>query len=409
MSVCSRDALALVGQCVTPQTELPMVAKEGKLVVELDAILEFMENSLQNNISTELLIKWNNLPIDDATCETEVIFQRYPFFISNALRIRPENLRSECLVPASACPLQIILCHRALVFRVIALDTHDTWLPYYAYENIAQPGGVIFNLNSFVMVQYSHNIENAWGMDAGICSAMTTSFSSQQNVGSTTCLMASHTVSSHLGKGERAYMMVPGNLNAKTEPRFHIHIMCFGHCMECGLTMKYAAAPLGEDPEAQIWHRKTSYIISGLNHLRLKQIQGMHPVMQKKQNDMEVSNMRCLITDLKKIKENIMDFLMHCQSEGLIYWAIQLAIYFTYQKFKTPNNQSKCLGVILLGYLRQKFSWTALRCSQNKQAGTKILNMVKKTPAYKNKLKALELERNGGMANKRKGPKQKNK
>ncbi|KAH9325773.1 hypothetical protein KI387_005951, partial [Taxus chinensis] len=38
-----------------------------------------------------------------------------------------------------------------------------------------------------------------------------------------------------------------------------------------------------------------------------------------------------------------------------------------------------------------------------------VVSFVKKTPAYKNKLKALELERKGGMENKRKGLKQKNK
>lgn len=31
---------------------------------------------------------------------------------------------------------------------------------------------------------------------------------------------------------------------------------------------------------------------------------------------------------------------------------------------------------------------------------------VKRTPAYKNRLKALELERTGGVTNKKKGPKQ---
>lgn len=32
--------------------------------------------------------------------------------------------------------------------------------------------------------------------------------------------------------------------------------------------------------------------------------------------------------------------------------------------------------------------------------------MVKKTPAYKNKLRALELERSGGVTNRKKGQKQ---
>lgn len=34
------------------------------------------------------------------------------------------------------------------------------------------------------------------------------------------------------------------------------------------------------------------------------------------------------------------------------------------------------------------------------------INMVKRTPAYKNRLKALELERTGGITNKKKGHKQ---
>ncbi|KAI3866012.1 hypothetical protein MKX03_019537 [Papaver bracteatum] len=37
---------------------------------------------------------------------------------------------------------------------------------------------------------------------------------------------------------------------------------------------------------------------------------------------------------------------------------------------------------------------------------TQAVNMVKKTPAYKNRLRALELERNGGTTNKKKGHKQ---
>lgn len=34
------------------------------------------------------------------------------------------------------------------------------------------------------------------------------------------------------------------------------------------------------------------------------------------------------------------------------------------------------------------------------------ISMVKRTPAYKNRLKALELERTGGITNKKKGHKQ---
>ena len=37
-----------------------------------------------------------------------------------------------------------------------------------------------------------------------------------------------------------------------------------------------------------------------------------------------------------------------------------------------------------------------------------MMDMVKQTPAYKNKLRALELERNAGAKNKKKGLKTKN-
>ncbi|XP_078181239.1 chaperone DnaJ-domain superfamily protein [Carex rostrata] len=52
------------------------------------------------------------------------------------------------------------------------------------------------------------------------------------------------------------------------------------------------------------------------------------------------------------------------------------------------------LFVTLLQYLNQ---WTRY---------TQAISMVKRTPAYKNRLKALELERTGGITNKKKGHKQ---
>lgn len=74
--------------------------------------------------------------------------------------------------------------------------------------------------------------------------------------------------------------------------------------------------------------------------------------------------------------------------------------YQAYYGYKT-DLRAVLVGLLLIlsafQYLNQ---WTRHQ---------QIISMVKKTPAYKNKLKALEFERNGGMANKRKGPKQKNK
>ncbi|KAL3627568.1 Chaperone protein dnaJ 50 [Castilleja foliolosa] len=68
--------------------------------------------------------------------------------------------------------------------------------------------------------------------------------------------------------------------------------------------------------------------------------------------------------------------------------------YHAYYGHKT-DTRAVLVGLLLLlsvfQYLNQ---WT--RYNQ-------AIDMVKKTPAYKNKLKALELERNGGMTNKKKG------
>ncbi|ONK78020.1 uncharacterized protein A4U43_C02F13360 [Asparagus officinalis] len=71
--------------------------------------------------------------------------------------------------------------------------------------------------------------------------------------------------------------------------------------------------------------------------------------------------------------------------------------YHAYYGHKT-DPRAVLVGLLLvvsaLQYLNQ--------CSRYSQA----INMVKKTPAFKNKLKALELERSGGVTNKKKGHKQ---
>ncbi|KAL6573886.1 Chaperone protein dnaJ 50 [Orobanche hederae] len=74
--------------------------------------------------------------------------------------------------------------------------------------------------------------------------------------------------------------------------------------------------------------------------------------------------------------------------------------YHAYYGHKT-DTRAVLVGLLLVlsgfQYLNQ---WT--RYNQ-------AIDMVKKTPAFKNKLKALELERTGGMTNKKKGNKQINK
>ncbi|KAF6162980.1 hypothetical protein GIB67_021129 [Kingdonia uniflora] len=71
--------------------------------------------------------------------------------------------------------------------------------------------------------------------------------------------------------------------------------------------------------------------------------------------------------------------------------------YHAYYGHKT-DTRAVLVGLLLIlsafQYLNQ---WTRY---------TQAISMVKKTPAYKNKLRALEHERNGGVTNKRKGQKQ---
>ena len=62
----------VVGQKVT---ELPELDEEGKLQLEPEAILERRTRQLRHRNITEYLIKWKQLPLEDATWEGEDIFQ----------------------------------------------------------------------------------------------------------------------------------------------------------------------------------------------------------------------------------------------------------------------------------------------------------------------------------------------
>ena len=53
------------------QTELPMLDDEGKLVLEPKCILEIKTIIVHSISVNEYLIKWRNLPNDEATWETE--------------------------------------------------------------------------------------------------------------------------------------------------------------------------------------------------------------------------------------------------------------------------------------------------------------------------------------------------
>ncbi|XP_059068313.1 uncharacterized protein LOC131858861 [Cryptomeria japonica] len=64
----------VLGQQVNPCIELPPLDDEGKLMLEPEVILDKRERSLRNRTILEYLVKWKNLPEEDATWVGEEIF-----------------------------------------------------------------------------------------------------------------------------------------------------------------------------------------------------------------------------------------------------------------------------------------------------------------------------------------------
>ena len=60
-----------LGSTTHIQIELPMLDDEGKLVLELKCILEIKTRTLRSISVNEYLIKWRNLPYDEATWQNE--------------------------------------------------------------------------------------------------------------------------------------------------------------------------------------------------------------------------------------------------------------------------------------------------------------------------------------------------
>ena len=64
-----------LGHHVVPSAVLPPLDDEGKLILIPEAILDFREKQLRSRAIREYLIKWKDLPIEDATWESEEILQ----------------------------------------------------------------------------------------------------------------------------------------------------------------------------------------------------------------------------------------------------------------------------------------------------------------------------------------------
>ena len=67
---CLKKAL---GHHIVPSTVLPPLNDEGKLVLIPEAIIDFRERNLRKRTIREYLVKWKDLPVEDATWESEEI------------------------------------------------------------------------------------------------------------------------------------------------------------------------------------------------------------------------------------------------------------------------------------------------------------------------------------------------
>ena len=62
-----------VGKHIAPSTKLPPLDDEGLLVLIPERILQVREKKLRNMVIREYLVKWKELPIEDATWEGEQV------------------------------------------------------------------------------------------------------------------------------------------------------------------------------------------------------------------------------------------------------------------------------------------------------------------------------------------------
>jgi len=60
------------------QTIFSKLEKEGKIILEPEAVMETRTHQLRNRSIVEYLIKWKNLPAEDSTWEDKIFIEQYP-------------------------------------------------------------------------------------------------------------------------------------------------------------------------------------------------------------------------------------------------------------------------------------------------------------------------------------------
>ncbi|KAH9321841.1 hypothetical protein KI387_016480, partial [Taxus chinensis] len=68
----------VIGQKFKAQTELLELDEEGRIILDLEKILQTRTKRLRTIDIKEYLIKWNNLSIEDASWEDEGFLQQHP-------------------------------------------------------------------------------------------------------------------------------------------------------------------------------------------------------------------------------------------------------------------------------------------------------------------------------------------
>ena len=85
----------VIGQKFEAQTELPELDEEGRIILELEKIMQTRTKRLRTKDIKQYLIKWKNLSIEDATWEDEGFLQQHARLFNVEDNV---GLRGKCML-----------------------------------------------------------------------------------------------------------------------------------------------------------------------------------------------------------------------------------------------------------------------------------------------------------------------